>query len=156
MIEVQVGKVLTARGETLAVAESCTGGVLAGRITDVPGSSAYFLGGVVAYSNQAKVNLLGVPPEVLRTRGAVSPECARAMAAGARERFGATYALATTGIAGPGGGTPEKPVGLVYVALASPDGIWAEEHRLPGGRAEVRRQACDAALALLLRHLEAR
>lgn len=156
MIEVQVGKFLAARGETLAVAESCTGGLLAGQITDVPGASAYFLGGVVAYSNAAKVNLLGVSPEVLRTRGAVSPECARAMAAGARERFGATYALATTGIAGPGGGTPEKPVGLVHVALVSPDGAWAEEHRLPGGRAEVRRRACEAALALLLRHLEGR
>ncbi|MCX7751059.1 MAG: CinA family protein [Candidatus Bipolaricaulota bacterium] len=153
MLEARVGRVLAARGETLAVAESCTGGLLAGRITDVPGASAYFRGGIVAYSNEAKVSLLGVPPEVLRTRGAVSPECARAMAAGARERFGATHALAVTGIAGPGGGTPEKPVGLVYIALASPDGMWAEEHRFSGGRAEVRRQACDAALTLLLRHV---
>lgn len=151
MREIELGRVLLARGETLATAESCTGGLLAGRITDVPGASGYFRGGVVAYSNEAKVTLLGVGRELLGLHGAVSAPCARAMAEGCRVRLGATFALATTGIAGPGGGTADKPVGLVYIALASPKETWVEEHRFSGSRGEVRRLTCDAALDLLLR-----
>lgn len=120
-LEAVVGRLLAERGRTLAVAESCTGGLIAQKLTDVPGSSAYFLGGVVAYGNAAKRDLLGVPAKLLATHGAVSDEVARAMAEGARARFGADLAVATTGIAGPGGGTPEKPTGLVHVALA--DGV---------------------------------
>lgn len=139
------------QGKTLAVAESCTGGLLGERITDVPGASAYFLGGIIAYDNEIKVKLLGVPREVIAAHGSVSPECACAMARGARERLGSDYALATSGIAGPGGGTAEKPVGLVYVALASPSQIWVEEHRFTGSRRANRWSACEAALELLLR-----
>ena len=134
----------------MAVAESCTGGLLAMRITEVPGASEYFLGGIVSYANPAKERLLGVPGEVLARHGAVSEECARAMALGARAAFGADYALAITGIAGPGGATPEKPVGLAYIALAGPGGkVEVREHRFVGSRQGVRWSASEAALALL-------
>jgi nicotinamide-nucleotide amidase len=108
---------------TLATAESCTGGLVSELITSIPGVSKYFLGGVVSYSNQAKVALLGVPPSLIERHGAVSSEVAEAMAMGVRERFGADFAVSTTGIAGPGGGTAEKPVGLVYLGLATPEGV---------------------------------
>ncbi len=134
----------------LAAAESCSGGEVAHRITALPGSSAYFLGSVVAYANGAKRDLLGVPAEVLETRGAVSEECARAMAEGARRVFGADLAVATTGIAGPGGATPRKPIGLVYVALAGPTGTICNEHHFPGDRAAVVAAAAEAALQMLL------
>ncbi len=135
---------------TVATAESCTGGNVAARLTSVAGSSAYVLGGIVAYANDAKVNLLGVPREVLDTVGAVSDECARAMAEGARQIFGARVAVSTTGIAGPAGATARKPVGLVYIAAASPNGTVSEEHRFPGDRAAVTMAATDAALRLLI------
>lgn len=111
------------RGATLATAESCTGGLVSGAITDMPGISASFLGGVVSYSNAAKSGMLGVDPGLIEAKGAVSPEVAEAMAVGARERFGSDLAISVTGIAGPGGGTPEKPVGLVYLGLASAGGV---------------------------------
>ncbi len=150
MLEVEVGKRLRELGKTLAVAESCTGGLLAMRITEVPGASDYFLGGIVSYANSAKERLLGVPEEVLAERGAVSSECARAMALGVKRVFGADYSLAITGIAGPGGATPEKPVGLVYIALAGPGGeVEVREHRFVGSRQGVRWSASEAALALL-------
>jgi nicotinamide-nucleotide amidase len=110
-------------GSTLATAESCTGGLVSEMITSIPGVSAHFLGGVVSYSNQAKVALLGVPPSLIEQHGAVSSEVAEAMATGVRERFGSDFAVSTTGIAGPGGGSPEKPVGLVYLGLATPSGV---------------------------------
>ncbi|MDX2038531.1 MAG: competence/damage-inducible protein A [Isosphaeraceae bacterium] len=113
---------LIAQGKTLATAESCTGGMIASRLTSIPGISAAYLGGLVTYSNDAKSRLVDVPAELIETRGAVSPETAAAMAEGVRDRFGADYGLAVTGIAGPGGGTPEKPVGLVYIGLAGPRG----------------------------------
>lgn len=153
MREVEVGQLLHRHGKTLAVAESCTGGLLAQRITEVPGASAYFRGGIVAYNNDVKEKLLGVPRKVLATHGAVSAECARAMAEHARARFDSDFALAITGIAGPSGGTPEKPVGLVYVALASPTGARVEEHRFHGSRQANRSSACEAAFDLLLQHL---
>lgn len=141
---------------TIATAESCSGGGVALRITAVSGSSAYFLGGVVAYANGAKVALLGVSPEILATHGAVSAECAVAMAEGARRAFGADLAVATTGIAGPGGATPGKPVGLVYLGLAGPDGDEPEvdRHHFPGDRAAVVAAAAEGALRLLVRRVE--
>jgi PncC family amidohydrolase len=141
---------------TVAAAESLTGGNVSARITAISGSSSYFLGGIVAYSNAAKASLLGVSEETLATRGAVSAECAREMAEGARRAFGADLAVATTGIAGPGGATERKPVGLVYIGLAGPDGVSAEEFHFPGGRAVVTDASTQAALLMLLRGLECR
>jgi len=142
------------RPMTLATAESCTGGGVAARITSIAGSSDYFLGGLVAYSNTAKARLLGVSQETLDTRGAVSAECAREMADGARRAFGADLAVSTTGIAGPGGATARKPVGLVYIALATPEGTQSEEFHFPGSRAVVTAAATEAALCMLLRGVE--
>lgn len=143
-----------ARGLTLATAESCTGGLVAARLTSVPGASEVFLGGLVAYSNGMKRESLGVPEEVLERHGAVSAEAAEAMAAGARERLGADVAVAVTGIAGPGGGTPEKPVGLVYLHAEGPDGGRSVEFTFPGDRDPVRRRSAVAALHLVRRLLE--
>src|SRR3954464_1422901 len=141
---------------TIVTAESLTGGNVSARITTISGSSGYFLGGIVAYSNEAKASLLGVAEETLATRGAVSAECAREMAEGARRAFGADVAVATTGIAGPGGATERKPVGLVYIAFASQDGITAEEFHFPGGRAMVTEASTEAALLMLLHGLKRR
>jgi nicotinamide-nucleotide amidase len=138
---------------TIAAAESCSGGEVAHRITSVAGSSHYFLGSIVAYSNEAKMGLLGVPREIIETRGSVSAACARAMAEGARRVFGADVAVATTGIAGPGGATARKPVGLVYTALAGIDGVSCQEHHFTGDRKAVVDAAADAALRLLVDHL---
>jgi nicotinamide-nucleotide amidase len=155
-LEQVVGEALAARGETLALAESCTGGLVAERVTAVAGASAYFLGGVVSYANEAKVELLGVAESTLDAHGAVSEETAREMAAGARDRFGATYALAITGIAGPSGGTPEKPVGTVCFALADAEGATSERRNFGGGRDWVRLRASQHALDMLRRHLGAK
>ena len=137
------------RGLTLATAESCTGGLVAARLTSVPGSSDVFLGAVVAYANEVKEAELGVPADMLATHGAVSAETAVAMARGARERLGADVAVSVTGIAGPGGGTPEKPVGLVYLCAAGPDGQRARDFVVTGDRETVRARASVAALHLL-------
>lgn len=134
---------------TLATAESSTGGLVSARLTSVPGSSDVFLGGVVAYANEVKAGELDVPADVLERHGAVSAEAAAAMAAGARARLGADVAVAVTGIAGPGGGSPEKPVGLVYLHAESPDGSRTRELNLPGGRDAVRGRATAAALHLV-------
>jgi PncC family amidohydrolase len=156
--EVRLNALLAApaagRRLTLATAESCTGGNVAARLTSVAGSSDYVLGGIVAYSNEAKVSLLGVAGETLATRGAVSAECARQMAEGARRAFAADFAVSTTGIAGPGGATARKPVGLVYIALAGPDGVQSEEFHFPGGRDVVTDAATEAALLMLRRAVE--
>ncbi len=141
-----VGDLLARRGATVATAESCTGGLLGGRITAVPGSSAWYLGGVVAYANRIKESILGVPAHVLETEGAVSAATAAAMASGVRDRFGADYALSVTGIAGPGGGTPEKPVGLVYLGIASPEGLRTVRCRFGADRETNRRAAAARAL----------
>lgn len=138
----------------IAAAESCSGGEVAHRITSVPGSSTYFLGSIVAYSNDAKIALLGVPREILDSRGAVSEECARAMAEGARRVFAADVAVSTTGIAGPGGATKRKPIGLVYVAFADADGVGCQEHHFAGDRKAVVDAAAAAALALLRERVE--
>lgn len=139
---------------TVATAESCTGGGVAAALTSLAGSSDYVMGGIVSYSNAAKASLLGVPQEILDTRGAVSPECARAMAEGARRALGTDLAVSTTGIAGPGGGTARKPVGLVYIAVADHNGATAVEHHFAGDRAAVTSAATDAALAMLLARIE--
>jgi len=141
---------LTAQNLTLVTAESLTGGGLTAALTSVSGSSAYFLGGVVAYSNQLKIELLGVPLEVLAEHGAVSEECARAMAEGARRKLGAKVAVATTGIAGPTGATPNKPVGLVWLAVAAEKGVSALGKNFDGDREMVTRSSINEALALLL------
>lgn len=134
----------------IAVAESCTGGAVAQRITSIAGSSAYFIGGIVAYANSAKRDLLNVPVHVLEEEGAVSDACAQAMAQGARRVFGADVAIATTGIAGPGGGTGRKPVGLVYIGVASPAGSRATAHQFAGDRTAVITAATETALNALL------
>jgi len=152
-LEGRVGLGLKAHGWTLAVAESCTGGLVADRITDVAGSSEYFLGGVVAYSNQAKERFLGVRGTTLEAHGAVSEETAIEMAQGARRVFGADVAVAVTGIAGPGGGQPEKPVGLTWLGFSGPSGERAERHIWPGDRRANKAQSAEAALAMLLKEL---
>jgi nicotinamide-nucleotide amidase len=138
-----------ARGLSLGTAESCTGGLVAARLTSAPGSSDVFRGGIVAYDNDVKVERLGVPSAILATHGAVSADTAAAMAQGAREALGADMAVSDTGIAGPGGATPEKPVGLVYLHAQGPGGELARELRLPGDREAVRARATAAALHLL-------
>jgi nicotinamide-nucleotide amidase len=145
-MEEVVGQALLARGTTLAVAESCTGGLIGHRLTDVPGSSAYLLADYVAYSNAAKIDVLGVAPATLERFGAVSEEVAREMAAGARRRSGAGVAVATTGIAGPDGGTAEKPVGTVCFALSAGDQEVSRRHQLWGTRDWVKLLASQLAL----------
>jgi nicotinamide-nucleotide amidase len=144
---------LRERNQTLALAESCTGGLIADRITNVPGASAVFLGGVVAYSNQAKLDLLGVQPSTIDHHGAVSDPTVREMADGVRRRFGADYALAVTGIAGPDGGTEEKPVGTVYIALASSKGTRVLKPRIPFDRATFKYVTSQQSLEPLRRTL---
>ncbi len=153
MLEEMVGKLLLARGLSIGTAESCTGGLVAARLTEVPGSSAYFKGGVVSYSNEMKSDILGVSMSVLECFGAVSKETAMAMAQGVRERTGAEIGLATTGIAGPAGGTPAKPTGLVYISLAADDGIFYREYRFPGFRSAVRQGTVNAALHMVKQYL---
>ena len=152
-LEKQIGELLSERGWTLAVAESCTGGLLGHRITNVSGSSSYFRGGVISYSNEVKESILGVPEETLIEHGAVSKETAQAMAQGARRLLGTDVALSVTGIAGPTGGTTEKPVGLVYVGLAAEGADLWEKHIWQGDRAENKQQSAQAALELLLKYL---
>ena len=145
-----------ARGLTLATAESCTGGMVAARLTSVPGSSDVFVGGVVAYANTVKASELGVAQEVLEQHGAVSAETAAAMAHGVRARLGVDVGVAVTGVAGPGGGTEEKPVGLVFVHAVGPDGEEARRTELPGDRDMIRGRATAASLHLVRRLLESR
>jgi nicotinamide-nucleotide amidase len=152
-IEEVVGRMLRESGRTLAVAESCSSGMLGTRITRVPGSSDYFRGGVLCYSNDAKVSLCGVPASLLCNAGAVSAEVAEALAQGIRSALGCSVGVAITGIAGPGGGTPEKPVGLVYVGIADSGRAAHFRRILPGDREMVRERAVFMALAALRRFL---
>jgi PncC family amidohydrolase len=138
------------RGLTLAVAESCTGGLVADAVTDVPGSSAYFLGGIVSYSDAAKERLLDVPPEIIAAHGAVSAQVARAMAEGALARFDAGIAASVTGIAGPDGGSDAKPVGLTYVAVADEEGVDVRRFLWSGDRLANKRSSAEAVLELLV------
>jgi nicotinamide-nucleotide amidase len=152
-VEEMVLELCRERGLTLAAAESCTGGLVAARLTSIPGSSDVFVGAIVAYANEVKETELGVPAEVLGEHGAVSAETAAAMAAGARSRLGADVGVSVTGVAGPGGGTAEKPVGLVYLHAETPDASHGIEFNFPADRESIRRRAAVAALHLLRRVL---
>jgi PncC family amidohydrolase len=157
LLEVRAGKLLQARGWMVSTAESCTGGLIASRLTDISGSSAYVMGGAVTYSNEAKMNLLKVQLETLQQYGAVSEQTAAEMAIGARRLFGTQIAVSVTGIAGPGGSTPTKPVGLTYIGLSA-EGLDAERviRRVwDGDRIQNKQYSADAALMLMIEYLEA-
>ncbi len=149
-LEEQLGKRLKENGLTISVAESCTGGLLASRITDVAGASAYFLGGVIAYQNEVKKRLLAVPSQVLAGTGAVSEETALAMACGCRELFGSDIGVSITGIAGPTGGSAEKPVGLTYIAVITPAAGRCERFHWTGNRISNKENSVRAALEVAL------
>lgn len=152
-LEAVIGRLLLDRGQTMAVAESCTGGLIGQRITSVPGSSAYFVEGAITYSNAAKIRTLGVSGEIIEAHGAVSSECAEAMAGGMRAYAATDHAISVTGIAGPDGGTPEKPVGTVFIGYAGPGGVRSIKIVVPGDRYLVRWRASSAALDLLRRQI---
>jgi nicotinamide-nucleotide amidase len=149
----QLASSLKARGQMMASAESCTGGLIAGACTELSGSSDWFERGFVTYSNAAKTELLDVPAALIKDQGAVSDAVARAMAAGALVHSRAQWAVAVTGVAGPTGGSVDKPVGTVWLAWATPHGVQAEHHQFPGDRAAVRRATVERALAGLLQRL---
>jgi PncC family amidohydrolase len=153
-LELQIGKLLRERGLKLSLAESCTGGLLGDRITNLPGSSEYFLGSLVTYAYQAKVALLQVSWDTLNTHGAVSRETVLEMARGARKALSTDVAVSVSGIAGPGGGTEDKPVGTTWIGLAATDGEWARRFQFTGDRVGNKASAADAALQLLLEYLE--
>jgi PncC family amidohydrolase len=148
------GERLRRAGWEVATAESCSGGLVGHWLTEIAGSSEYYQGGVIAYDNAVKRDLLGVNPATLQSAGAVSEACAREMAEGARRLLGTEVVVSTTGIAGPGGGSPEKPVGLVYVAVATPRGTWCEQYVFGPNRSANKEQAARAALELLLAALD--
>jgi len=152
--ENSIGNILHERGLKLAAAESCTGGLIGSRITDVAGSSEYFLGSVVAYAYDVKVKLLNVSWDTLNKYGAVSRETVLEMARGAQLKIGGDIAISVSGIAGPSGGTPEKPVGTTWVGLVAKEGEWAKEFRFSGKREQNKSSAADAALRMLLDYLQ--
>lgn len=154
-LEQQVRQALGGREDVrVATAESCTGGTIAARLTSQAGSSAYVIGGIVAYANDVKHRVLGVSEEVLANPGAVSEPCARAMAEGVRDLMNATHAVSTTGIAGPDGGTPRKPIGTVYIGIVTPAGTCVEHHVFPGDRQAVIAATADRAMVLLLESVQ--
>lgn len=153
-LEVQIGHLLRKRALKLALAESCTGGLIGDRITDVSGSSEYFLGGVVAYAYEAKVALLGVSWDTLNTKGAVSQETVLEMERGARRVLNTDIAVSVTGIAGPGGGTPEKPVGTTWIGLVTKEGEWTRLFQFSGNREQNKVSSANAAFQILLDYLQ--
>ena len=153
-IEAHIGDLLRKHGWKLAVSESCTGGLIGHRITNVPGSSDYFNGGVIAYAYEIKVKLLGVSWDTLKTYGAVSRETVLEMATGARRSLDADIAVSVSGIAGPGGGLPGKPVGTTWIGLTASDGQWARIFSFGGDREQNKAAACEAALTMLLDYLQ--
>ena len=153
-LDFQIGNLLRGRGLKLALAESCTGGLVGNRVTNVPGSSEYFLGGVVAYAYEAKVALLGVSWDTLNSKGAVSRETVLEMARGARKALNADVAVSVSGISGPGGGTPEKPVGTTWISLVAEDGEWAKVFQFEGDREQNKASAANAALQMLYDYLQ--
>ncbi len=148
-MEYEIGNMLKEKGFNISCAESCTGGLLTSRLTDAAGCSEYFKGSIVAYSNDVKKNMLGVKDETLNLFGAVSEQTALAMAIGVREVFGTNIGVSITGIAGPGGGTEEKPVGLVYVAVSGPTGDTIKKFNFNGNRTEIKQKVVEAALVLI-------
>jgi PncC family amidohydrolase len=155
-LETRVGALLRQRGLRLAAAESCTGGLVGHRITNIPGSSTYYMGSVTAYAYEAKVRLLGVKWETLETYGAVSDPVVEEMANGVRRALAADVGISISGIAGPSGGTPEKPVGLVHFGLSSTAGVWTTHQHFDGDRLAVKEQAADFILSYLIEYLEGR
>jgi PncC family amidohydrolase len=153
-LEKKIGIILQERSLTIGLAESCTGGLLASRITDVPGSSAYFIAGLVTYSNRAKTKFLSVPDEIIARYGAVNNVVAEHMAKGVRAAAGVDIGLSITGIAGPAGGSHEKPVGTVFVALATKKEVFVRKFLFSGNRREVRKRSSEEALTMLLDYLE--
>ncbi|HEY5728457.1 MAG TPA: CinA family protein [Anaerolineales bacterium] len=153
-LESEAGKLLYERNLKLALAESCTGGLVGHRVTNVPGSSEYFVGGFAVYSYEAKASVLGVSWDILNTFGAVSRETVIAMARGARKALDVDIAVSVSGIAGPGGGTADKPVGTVWVGLVTPDGDWSREFHFEGDREQNKASSADAALQMLLDYLQ--
>jgi PncC family amidohydrolase len=153
-LEEQIGAILRKNRKTISIAESCTGGFISHRITNVPGSSNYYDCSVIAYSNKSKIDILHVSPETLKKFGAVSRQTAIEMAQGIKQISGSDLGLAVTGIAGPEGGTPEKPVGLVYICLASDESVVCEEFRFKGKREEIKSQASEAALEMIKKHIQ--
>ena len=153
-LEIRIGSALRARGLRLAAAESCTGGLVGHRVTNVPGSSTYYVGSVTAYAYEAKVRLLGVKWETLEAYGAVSEQVTEEMATGVCKALGADIGLSISGIAGPGGGTEEKPVGMVCFGMCYPDGVWTSTQYFGGDRLAVKEQAADFILSSLLAYLE--
>ena len=151
--EIQIGSLIRGLGLKLVTAESCTGGLIASRITDVPGSSDYFLGGIVAYAYEAKVALLNVSWDTLKIHGAVSRETVLEMARGARKALGADLAISASGIAGPGGGLPGKPVGTTWFGLSAINGEWSYLHQFKGDRMQNKSIAADTALSILVDYL---
>ena len=154
-LEEQIGALLRKYGKTISVAESCTGGLISHRITNVPGSSDYYDRGVISYSNQSKMDILHVSPETLRKFGAVSRQTAKEMAQGIKRISRTDLGLAASGIAGPGGGSLEKPVGLVYVCLATDEDVVCNEFRFKGGREEIKFQTSQAALEMIKEYFQA-
>ena len=153
-LEKRVGAALRRHGLRLAAAESCTGGLVGHRITNIPGSSTYYMGSVTAYAYEAKVRLLDVKWETLEAHGAVSSQVVSEMAIGVRRALAADIGISISGIAGPGGGTPEKPVGLVCFGLSTPDGVWTTRQQFDGDRTAVKEQAADFILGYILQYLE--
>ena len=153
-LEERMGNLIFKRSLKLGLAESCTGGLIAARVTDVAGSSRYFEGGLVTYSNEAKMALLKVDREVLASKGAVSAETAELMARGTREALGVDMALSVTGVAGPSGGSPEKPVGTVFMALATEERVFVRKHFFQGNRQEIRGRTADEAFLMIIHYLE--
>ena len=153
-LEAQISPILRQRGLKLAIAESCTGGLIGHRITNIPGSSDYFLGAIIAYAYKAKVALLGVSWDTLKAHGAVSRETVLEMARGAQQAFGADVAVSVTGITGPGGGLPNKPVGTTWIGLSADDRDWARHYCFSGDREGNKASAADAALQMLLDYLQ--
>ena len=145
-LEKTIGDLLRKKGWTLSIAESCTGGLVCDRITDVPGSSSYFEGGMVNYSNQSKAKHLGIPLDYIRKHGAVSSQVAKRMAQGVRKTFNTTFGLSTTGVAGPAGGTKRSPVGRVFIGIASGKRTWVNKLDLKGSRKEIKKKATEKSL----------
>ena len=153
-LESIIGELLSEKNLTIATAESCTGGLIANRLTNVSGSSRYFERGVISYSNESKIELLNVPIKVIETSGAVSEPTARAMAIGIKELSKTDLGLGVTGIAGPTGGSADKPVGLVYIGFATDDGVEVQKFNFSGNRIEIKQQTADASLDMILNWLK--